>query len=479
MIFVNASTALEGYKILMQYASSPLIDPSALSQPGLVGDPPMVPAREKLFFFADTEAIMATLSQFQQQEGVNAVIQARSSDETGTPGLGKLVTLPSGVVLDHSSVSAAPTFATERHFTAADDPNSSIMAIIGRNVRDLTTTDTTRLNLTTGETEPGTDGLPDNMIVTKGTDFNLARVKLNDRALGITNGSSISPDSKSTRLSLVSILDGQLAGPTTPPQLLPGDQQPAGAPDGLARADVPPIVEIIDSSSGTAADPNFAVVAQSAFVVKAVQASALDPALLAASAPLASLINGTMKTTGDFASITGANARLAVTVPNDQLVLRAAILLNASQLNVGGNLFNVTGGAQGTVTGNLAGLANGSTLNLDGAFIYLGTGSSFTLQGGSLVAFGFGTNTVSIVGATCATCTLDTSIRGLEGIPVLLGPNATITVETGFVPFAGVGAGTQTVDNQLVAFNNTVNLPTAPDRGALVVGENATLILQK
>jgi hypothetical protein len=74
---------------------------------------------------------------------------------------------------------------------------------------------------------------------------------------------------------------------------------------------------------------------------------------------------------------------------------------------------------------------------------------------------------------------LDTSIRGLEGIPVLLGPNATITVETGFVPFAGVGAGTQTVDNQLVAFNNTVNLPTAPDRGALVVGENATLILQK
>jgi hypothetical protein len=269
----------------------------------------------------------------------------------------------------------------------------------------------------------------------------------------------------------VSVLDGQLTGPTSPPQLLPGDP--------LARADVPPLIEVINSQTGSSADPNFAVVAQSAVVVEAKLATALDPALLAASSPIARLIQSRMKTTGDFFLASGLNARLNASVPNDRLVLRAAVELNAAQLNVAGNLFKFTGGAQGAVTGNLTALANGSTLNLTGAFINLGLSSSFTLQGGSLVAFGLGTNTVNVGGATCATCMVRTDIPNLLGIPVAIGQGATINVDPGFVPFNGVGTGRQTVGNQTVAFNNKVNLPTANNVGVLVVAQNATLHLGK
>jgi hypothetical protein len=472
VIFTNATTAQGAFNIMSQYASSPLIDPTT-PPVGFVTETygnRLVDARSKFFFLADTESIRADLSQTHQQEGVNAVLQARSA--TG----GQLVTLPSGVVLTNTSVSAAPTFATGGF---ASNLDSSLMAVIGRNVRDLIPFDNTRLNLTTGLTEPGQDGLPDGITATPGSTFNIAKVQLQDRGLAVLNGSTIAPNVQSTRLSLLTIVDGKLTGPTSPPQLLPGDAQPAGVPAGLARADVPPLIEVINSQSGSSADPNFAVVAQSAAVVQANLATALDPALLAASSPIARLIESRMKTTGDFFLASGLNARLNANVPNDRLVLRAAVELNAAQLNVAGNLFNFTGGAQGAVTGNLTALANGSTLNLTGAFINLGLSSSFTLHGGSLVAFGLGTNTVNAGGASCTGCIWFTNIPNLAGIPVMLHPTGTITVEPGFVPFNGVGTGTQTVGNQKVAFNNKVNLPTANNVGVLVVGQNAKLNLGK
>jgi hypothetical protein len=126
-------------------------------------------------------------------------------------------------------------------------------------------------------------------------------------------------------------------------------------------------------------------------------------------------------------------------------------------------------------------LANGSTLNLAGAFLNVGIGSSFSLQGGSLVSFGFGTNTVNVTGvlaSTCATCQLRTNIPGLLGIPVLVHPTSILNIEPTFVAFNGARSGTQTVGNQTVAFNNTVNLPGA-NRAALVVNQNATLTLRR
>jgi len=476
VIYTNAATPQQGLSIMAQYASSPLVNPidtntfTGFLQPNppiiLNGRSLQVQTLAKNFFLSSTESVLADLSQNQQQEGVNAVLQARSA--TG----GQLVTLPSGVVLSNSSVVAAPTAATLNNVTGYD---SSIVAVIGRNVRDLTPFDNTKIDNTTGSTIAGTDQIPDGINVALGNTFNMAKVKLNDRALAVVNGSSISPEDNTVRLSLMTVFDGQLTGPTGPPALLPGDPQPTGAPTGFARPDVPPLIEIINSSSGASTDTNFGVVAQSAVVVQAVSATALDPALLAASSPLVSLINSKMKTTGDFASITGLNARLTANIPNDQLVLQAAVQLNASQLTVGGNLFNFVGGAKGTITGNLIALANGSTLTITGAFANVGIGSSFTLQGGSLVAFGLGTNTVTVGGATCVGCVLRL-VPNLAGIPVMAHPTATITVDPGFVAFAGVGTGTVGT----TPFNNKVNLPTAASNlGALVVGQNATLALKK
>lgn len=68
-------------------------------------------------------------------------------------------------------------------------------------------------------------------------------------------------------------------------------------------------------------------------------------------------------------------------VPNDQLVLMAAIQLNNTTLNVDGHLTSFTNGATGDIIGILMSLANGSRLNLSGALVAVFLNSSFTLTG--------------------------------------------------------------------------------------------------
>jgi hypothetical protein len=379
-------------------------------------------------------------------------VLSNSADQIGVAGrilADRTVVLKSGLVLYESTVNASPTSFTQKFQNELNGINSSIAALIGRD-----------------ETGIQSGSHP-------------AFVRMQDRMLAVLNGSAIAPETPDTHLSLLTILDSELHGPTQPPDLFPGDPQPEGVPEGKARADIPPLIEVIDSKSSFP-DPNFAVVSQSAITMRA--SSQLDQALLEASAPLVSLINSTMRTTGDFAHISGAKAQLTVNVPNDQLVLRGAVQLNGSTLSVGGHLFNLTDGARASLTGNLVAMANGSTLNIGGALLNIGTGSSFTLSGGSLVSFGIGTNSVSITGAdpgailaSCGACVLRPNIPNLAaGIPVMAHPDARITVQPGFVPFAGVGAGT-TSSGQ--AFSNTVNLPHG-NRPALVVGQGATLTLR-
>ena len=173
-----------------------------------------------------------------------------------------------------------------------------------------------------------------------------------------------------------------------------------------------------------------------------------DNALLQATAPLISLLNGSKMTSNSDLVKLVKDARLVGTVPSDALVK-----LNASTLNVTGSLFNVAGGSQLTVTGitgSLVSLANGSTLSIsNGALVAVSGGSVFTLTGGSLGVFGAGTNALNITNNTslCLGCSITTSIPNFS-YPVLLTNGALalkVVVTPGFVPFQGL-SGTNTVN---------------------------------
>ncbi len=430
---------------VQQWAYSPVVPQPPLTDGGF--------GVKKRVFLVDTLKIYELLDQGNSTEGIDGVIRAR----TGIGGTA--VTLAGGAVLSNTALIATQTDAISRYFTLKNDITGSVASIIGRNVRDVEFFDNTAIDASTdpgGVTVPGTDNIVDGVLETPGTGLNPAIVKIKDRVLAVVNGSSIAPAS-GARVSLVTILDGQLTGPSS-----------TDLPTQYGRTDVPPLIEVIGPGSSTTS--------QSAFVVRASNlggVTQLDKALLVASAPLISIIQGQMTTTGQLLSIEGngtaGSARLAANVPNDQLLL-AALQLNGSHLTVGGHLVNLSGGATASVTGNLVALANGSRLNIGGALINVGAGSSFSLNGGSLIAFGFGTNTVNITGGTCAGCILHTNIPNLVGIPVMLAPSAQIVVDPGFITFAGIGAGTQPQ-----VFENQVHLPTLA--GALVVGQDATLTL--
>ncbi|MDR4496192.1 MAG: hypothetical protein R3B74_17595 [Nitrospirales bacterium] len=321
-----------------------------------------------------------------------------------------------------------------------------------------------------------------------GGQLNPANVKVLDRVLAVLDGSTIAPDKSNSsnipRVSLLTILDSRLTGPTEPPILgsIPGDVFPVGSNppqvDGIPRTRpaIPPFIEVLESGTPdlSVSDPAFewAVETHSAMVIR----GELHQGILEASAPLVSLFQSTMMTTGDFANVQGSgtsgSAQLLASLQQSN-VLQGAVLLNNSQLQVGGHLFNFLNGATGQLIGNLTALANDSVLSVNGALLAVGLNSSFSLSGGSLVAFGFGTNNVNVTGTSgaCAGCTLSTTVPNLSGVPVLLHPSATVSVGNGFVPYAGVGQGT--IGG--VDFNNTVTV--SPGAAVLQVDQGGTLVL--
>ena len=421
-------------------------------------------------------------------EGVNGVIRTRD-----LPG-GDPLTVTGGVVLNNQTdLVATTTKATAEYFQQPDDIDSSIVALLGRNF-DVRVLDQFPED---GQLDPFTNNIggideviPDFIEVIPeiegGGQANPAHVILQDRVLAVLDGSTIAPDKSDPfnipRVSLLTILDSRLEGPTAPPDLIPGDLQPVATegsspiPIGKSRADIPPLIEIINSGTPNLdpSDPGFemAVEAHSAFVIR----GELAPSILEASGPLVSLFQGTMTTSGDFVNVQGNgtadSAQLMASLQQSN-VLQGALQLNNSQLQVGGHLFNFLNGATGQVTGNLTALANDSILSVNGALLSVGLNSSFTLTGGSLVAFGFGTNTVNITGTsgTCAGCNLSTTVPNLTGIPVLLHPSATVAVGNGFIPYAGVGQGTIGATD----FNNAVNVSAGA--AVLQVDQGGTLVL--
>ncbi len=166
----------------------------------------------------------------------------------------------------------------------------------------------------------------------------------------------------------------------------------------------------------------------------------IDPALLAATAPLFDLTSSTLTSAIDFVNLVN-KAKLSANIPSDSL-----IKLNASTLTINnGSLVNVTNGSFANITGNLFKVDNTSTINITGGWLVsVSGGSVFKLTGGSLGVFGStGTNTLNITNNTalCGGCHVVTDITNLAGTKVFLGNGVSPTqvqVTSGFAPFANL-----------------------------------------
>lgn len=133
--------------------------------------------------------------------------------------------------------------------------------------------------------------------------------------------------------------------------------------------------------------------------------------------------------------------------------------LDASVLNVAGNLVNVRSGSLLTVTGDLLHLANGSTLNITGGSLLSVAGNSVVKIGGALVNFTGAPSTINISNNLCGPgCTL------VSGFPVVGAANifpvgtgvtgvGTINVAPGSAAIVVRGA------NSAVSFGGSVPIP--------------------
>ena len=222
-----------------------------------------------------------------------------------------------------------------------------------------------------------------------------------------------------------------LAGST-----LAADTDPDASPLALITATDQPLVQsgvLFDATTASITSGNVSF--PEPFVT-------IDRALVAATAPLFHLKQGTSHTHhGDYVGLI-SNAKLSAILPGDALVK-----LDASSLTLhNGSIASVTGGSFLSIVGNLLHLTNSSSLAINsGALVTVidgVTGSLFRLTGGSLGVFGAGSNTLSIANNAplCGGCSLVTNIPNLGGVKVLLRNGALATnvvVAGGFTPFAG------------------------------------------
>ncbi len=350
--------------------------------------------------------------------GIDASIQVRSASSLDpTPGDNTVVTLQKGVVLRNTQVALAVQEKTNASFLGLAP--SLGQAIQGAAVSIL-----------------GELGEP-------------ALVNVEDRILGILDGSNIKGASDTLTTALLAVLDGTLRGPVTPSVI---GKDAAGV--DILRGDVSPIIEVIDGS----AEVTTAVMIGS--TATASQSNSMDQtlqSLVEASSPLIAMIRGNVATASDFARVTGENATLeASLVPGDALVR-----LNASDLMVNGNLFSVTGGAQLNVIGNLLSVQGNSTVDIaGGTFVNVGAGSLFSLTNGALVDFGTGTNVVNVSNSLCAGggCFAPFANPGWQ----VAGSPADFSAPNGFNPFVDLGTFSDGSVNTLNVGQDAAILSVAP-----------------
>jgi hypothetical protein len=279
-------------------------------------------------------------------------------------GLTETITLAGGAVLDlGTKVSLGETEWTNGYF----DPRTAKSGLSDQDAKFIGSLLTVRAG--------------------DGGGWDPAYVKIQDRILGVLNGSSISP-SGAGNIALLSVLDSRLTGPdANDPSTGTALSETLG---GRKNGEIVPLIEMDNGAVGTVT---------SAVVVRSTNVT-LDGALLTASSPLLAMMNASMTTTSHFADLAGNNSRpalLASLVPGDALVR----LNNNSILTVQGNLLNLNN-ATASVTGYLFSLNGGSTLNLNGGGLFsLTGGSALTLNGSAFGVFGSGANTLSITNGLC------------------------------------------------------------------------------
>ncbi len=163
--------------------------------------------------------------------------------------------------------------------------------------------------------------------------------------------------------------------------------------------------------------------------VRAYQAVRVDNALLAATAPLLALRNGTQMTTA--ADTIQLSYQAAVTS------LGSLVRLDRSALTVAaGAALNLAGGSLLRVTGDLFSLVNGSTLSLlNGPLVSLSGGSMLSVNGALIGFGGTGGNMVSVANSLCPCTTIG-------GLPVSLtnGALASNVTIAGAIKNSGLGS---------------------------------------
>jgi len=354
-------------------------------------------------FSSESDGALAVTAGSFANSFIDASITARSP-LTGN----RFVTLSGGVVLDKgTTVTIGETQATKQAFQQfGNEFTGSVLSVLAK------------------------DGNP-------------AFLEIQNRALGVLYGSSITETSG--RVALLSILDSRVIGPGST------------SAEGRQPGDVPPLLELyaLDNNlqpTGTA--PRVDVT--SAVVVRSSNISGLDGALLEASSPILAMAYGNMTAKSHFADFSGTNGKqvFQALVPNDALVR-----LNHSNLTVNGNLFQFNN-ASASVTGRLFSLDNGSSLTINGVVLSLLGRSTFNLTADSFGSFGkTGTNTLTVNNNLCA----GGGCRTINGIKVAGG--GTVNLPSDFSPFSSADGSARNADGteRLKLGQNSAFLSVAPN----------------
>ncbi len=307
---------------------------------------------------------------------------------------GANVILTGGVTLDRGTVATiGETAATKAYFTSPGGPGAMFTDSAALFSGSL-------LAVIDGQTGP-------------------AAVTVEDRLLGVYDGSEILIPENGENKALLSVLDAKLKGPPNIPLI-----------------EINNAFKDADMSNGSESGDTPKVTVTSAVVTRST--IPLDSALVEASAPLLALTQATMTTNSHFADLAGNQAT------SIQLNKDALVALNASQLMINnGHLLNLFS-ASATVEGFLFSLNDTSSLTIaDGTLFSLNEGSALNLTASAFGVFGNGNNTLAITNDLCATAcgTLVNSANNPfmlpNGSPLqAAGVTQNVVLPDGFKPFA-------------------------------------------
>lgn len=216
------------------------------------------------------------------------------------------------------------------------------------------------------------------------------KLTMQERMLGVYDGSIIQPDQSKGGKALLSVLDAKLVGPSGNVPLIDIAAGTHFDRDGKATSGTSPSVTVTS-----------AIVTRSTTELQAATSS-LDAALLNASAPLIALTQATMTTTSHFADMAGKGASAGPATQSLNLN-GALVALSASTLTIKtGHLLNLND-ATAAITGYLFSLDKGSTLDIQKGGLFSLNNSELALKGNAFGVFGDGRNTLTINNDLCTT----------------------------------------------------------------------------